>query len=86
MDTSAPVKDSIQAPAVTTGKASNRISALAAQVFGPSVDGKQVSHFHPFQYCFRAKLCNIPGMESELLLALKNDIIFGFQSYTLSPL
>ena len=44
MDTSAPVKDSIQSPAVTTGKASNRISALAAQVFGPSVDGKKVSH------------------------------------------
>ncbi|KAL9984731.1 hypothetical protein ACROYT_G007062 [Oculina patagonica] len=41
MDTSAPVKDSIQAPVVTTGKASNRISALAAQVFGPGTDGKK---------------------------------------------
>ena len=46
MDTSAPVKDSIQSPTITTGKTSNRISALAAQVFGPSVDGKQVSHVH----------------------------------------
>jgi len=46
MDTSAPMKDSAQSPAVTTSKASNRISALAAQVFGPSVDGKQVSHVH----------------------------------------
>ena len=54
MDTTAPVKDSIQAPAVTTGKASNRISALAAQVFGPNAEGKKVSsiHFHllPISY------------------------------------
>ena len=52
MDTSAPVTDSIQSPAVTTGKASNRISALAAQVFGPSVDGKQVSHVHLNSFLF----------------------------------
>lgn len=56
MDTSAPVKDSIQAPAVTTGKASNRISALAAQVFGPSVDGKQVSHVHLYSLLFSWKI------------------------------
>ena len=40
MDTSAPEKS--QGPAVTTGKASNRISALAEQVFGPA-SGKKVS-------------------------------------------
>lgn len=43
MDTTAPVKDSILAPAVTTGKTSNRISALAEQVFGPNAEGKKVS-------------------------------------------
>ena len=42
MDTSAPEKTSSQAPAVTTGKASNRISALAEQVFG-ATSGKKVS-------------------------------------------
>lgn len=40
MDTSAPEQASSQAPAVTTGKASNRISALAAQVFGPNTGSK----------------------------------------------
>ncbi|XP_022779820.1 F-actin-methionine sulfoxide oxidase MICAL2-like isoform X4 [Stylophora pistillata] len=39
MDTATPVQ-SLQAPTVTTGKTSNRISALAAQVFGPT-DGKK---------------------------------------------
>lgn len=52
MDTSAPVKDSIQAPVVTTGKASNRISALAAQVFGPGTDGKKVSNAFHFNSLF----------------------------------
>lgn len=56
MDTSAPVKDSIQSPAVTTGKASNRISALAAQVFGPSVDGKQVSYVHLNSLLFSCRI------------------------------
>lgn len=59
MDTSAPVKDSIQAPAVTTGKASNRISALAEQVFGPSAEGKKVSAIHFFLYCFLENLYEI---------------------------
>ena len=56
MDTSAPLKDSIQSPTVTTGKASNRISALAAQVFGPSVDGKQVSYVHLNSLLFSCRI------------------------------
>ena len=40
MDTSPPCKVSSQGPAVTTGKASNRISALAEQVFGPGGGNK----------------------------------------------
>ena len=48
MDTSPPEKASLQAPAVTTGKASNRISALAEQVFGTpgGAGGKKVSYAH----------------------------------------
>ena len=42
MDTTAPVQDISQTSAVTTGKASNRISQLAEQVFGPNT-GKKVS-------------------------------------------
>ena len=51
MDTSTP-QESLQAPAVTTGKTSNRISALAAQVFGPT-DGKKVSVY--WSDCFIIK-------------------------------
>lgn len=40
MDTTAPVQDISQTSAVTTGKASNRISQLAEQVFGPNTGKK----------------------------------------------
>ena len=63
MDTSPAVKDSIQAPPVTTGKASNRISALASQVFGPTTDGKKVSAINFINlYCFLAELYKILGI------------------------